>query len=97
MHTFDRQLIKRIYTAQKFSIKDFFSKYEQICRKLQIWSNLLKNSLMENFIFCAVLDHGTLIPRGITCKKIPCDMRDSGCSSRIVENSKIFRSYVKHF
>ena len=52
---------------------------------------------MENFIFCAVLDHGTLIPRGITCKKIPCDMRDSGCSSRIVENSKIFRSYVKHF
>ena len=80
MHTFDRQLIELIYTAQKFSIKDFFSKYDQICRKLQIWSNLLKNSLMENFIFCAVLDHGTLTPRGITCKKIPCDMRDSGCS-----------------
>ena len=44
------------YTAQKmkFSIKDFFSKCDQIRRKLRIWSNLLKNSLMENFIFCAV-------------------------------------------
>ena len=83
MHTFDRQLIKLIYTAPKkknFSIKNFFSKYDQICMKLQIWSNLLKKSLMENFVFCAVLDHGTLIQRGITCKKIPCYMRDSGCS-----------------
>ena len=35
-------------------IKDFFSKCEQICRKLRIWSHLLKKSLMENFIFCAV-------------------------------------------
>ena len=44
-------------TAQKmkFSIKDFFSKCEQIRRKLQIWSHLLKKSLMENFIFCTVL------------------------------------------
>ena len=38
----------------KFSIKDFFSKYDQIRRKMRIWSNLLKKSLMENFIFCAV-------------------------------------------
>ena len=40
----------------KFSIEDFFSKYEQIQRKLQIWSHLLKKSLMENFLFCAVID-----------------------------------------
>ena len=39
----------------KFSIKDFFSKDDQIRRRLQIWSHLLKKSLMENFIFCAVL------------------------------------------
>ena len=34
-------------TAQKmkFSIKDFFSKYDVICRKLRIWSHLLKKSL----------------------------------------------------
>ena len=46
-----------IYTAQKmkFSIEDFFSKCYQICRKLRIWSHLLKKSFMENFIFCAVL------------------------------------------
>ena len=43
------------YTAQKMklSIKDFFSKCDQICRKLWIWSHLLKKSLMESFIFCA--------------------------------------------
>ena len=43
-------------TAQKmkFSIKEFFSKCDQICRKLWIWSRLLKKSLMENFIFCVV-------------------------------------------
>ena len=38
----------------KFSIKDFFSKYDQIRRKMRIWSHLLKKSLMENFILCAV-------------------------------------------
>ena len=38
----------------KFSMKDFFNKCEQIRRKQQIWSYLLKKSFMENFIFCAV-------------------------------------------
>ena len=44
-------------TAQKmkFSIKDSFSKYDQIRRKQWIWSHLPKKSLMENFAFCAVL------------------------------------------
>ena len=44
------------YTAQKmkFSIKDFFSKCDQIRRKLRIWSHLLKKSLVEKLIFCAV-------------------------------------------
>ena len=36
----------------KFSIKDFFSKYDQIRR------HLLKKPLIENFIFCAVRDEG---------------------------------------
>ena len=39
----------------KFSIKDFSSKCDQIRRFLWIWSHLLEKSLMENFIFCAVL------------------------------------------
>ena len=38
----------------KFSIKDFFSKCNQIPSFLRIWSHLLKKSLMANFIFCAV-------------------------------------------
>ena len=43
-------------TAQKmkFSIKYFFSKCDQICSRLRIWSHLMKKSLMKNFIFCAV-------------------------------------------
>ena len=47
----------RLHTAQKmkFSVKDFFSKCDQIRRKLRIWSHLLKKSLMENFIFSAVV------------------------------------------
>ena len=38
----------------KFSRRDFFSKYDQIWSQLRTWSHLLKTSLMENFIFCAV-------------------------------------------
>ena len=38
----------------KFSIKDFFNKCYQIRSFLRIWSHLLKKSLIENFIFCAV-------------------------------------------
>ena len=34
-----------------FSIKDFFSKCDQIRSFLRIWLHLLKKSLMENFIF----------------------------------------------
>ena len=35
-----------------FSIRDFFNKCDQI--RMRIWPHLLKKSLMENFIFCAV-------------------------------------------
>ena len=34
----------------RFSIDDFFSKGDQIRRKLRVWSHLLKKSIMENFI-----------------------------------------------
>ena len=53
------KLFNRFYlitTAQKmkFSITEFFSKCDQIHEKLRIWSHLLKKSVMENLIFCAV-------------------------------------------
>ena len=45
------------FTAQKmkFSIKDFFSKFDQIRSLVLFWSKLLKKSLMKNFIFCSNL------------------------------------------
>ena len=50
------EILWRNLTAHKirFSIKDSFNKCDQIRRKLRIWSYLLKKSLTENFIFCAV-------------------------------------------
>ena len=39
----------------KFSIKDLFSICDQIRSFLRIWSHLLKKSVMENFIFRAVV------------------------------------------
>ena len=45
------------YTIQKmkFSFKEFLSKCDQIHSFLRISLHLLRKSLMENFIFCAVL------------------------------------------
>ena len=50
------ELLENLHNSQKmtFYIKDFFSKCVRIRRKLQIWSHLLKKSLMENFIVCKV-------------------------------------------
>ena len=50
-------------SAQKiiFSIKDVFSKCDQIRRKLRIWSHLLKKSLTENFILWEVIEHEYLL------------------------------------
>ena len=42
------------WTGFWFFIKDFFGKCDQI------WSHLLKKSLMENFIFCAVVNRSKL-------------------------------------
>ena len=39
----------------KFSIKDLFSKCNQIRSFLRIFSDLLNKFLMEDYIFCAVL------------------------------------------
>ena len=44
----------------KFSINDFYSKFEQIPKKLRIWSHLLKKSSMKNFIFRAVFEMKTI-------------------------------------
>ena len=50
-------ILQILCTAQKikFSINDFFNKCDQIRGFLRISSYLLKKSLMENLIFCAVI------------------------------------------
>ena len=59
MHNFfdknkkQRQMLSSTITTQKTN-KDFFSKCDQIRRRLWIWSHILKKSLMENFTFCVV-------------------------------------------
>ena len=35
-------------------MEDVFRNCDQIRSSMQIWSHLLKKSLMENFIFCAM-------------------------------------------
>ena len=43
-----------LHKKMKFSMKDCFSKCDQIRRFPRIWSHLLKKPLIRNFIFCAV-------------------------------------------
>ena len=50
----DRAIITVATAQKKFFIKDFFCKCDQIPSFQRIWSHLLKKSLMQNFIFCAV-------------------------------------------
>ena len=44
-----------IRRKMRFTIKDFFSKCGEIRSFLRIWSHLLKTSLVENFLFWALL------------------------------------------
>ena len=51
-------MVKQFKNLAAFSIKDFFSKCDQIHRKLRIWSHLLKKSLIENaarFLKCVLM------------------------------------------
>ena len=54
-----------LHKKMKFFTKDFVSKCDKKCRKLQRWSHLLKKFLMENFIF-SCRDNVTLAP-SIVC------------------------------
>ena len=51
----DRVFFSTIKVNKKGKVfQDFFRQYHQICKKLRIWSHLLKKSLMENVTFWAV-------------------------------------------
>ena len=42
-----KQCVHILHKKMKFPIKDFFSKRDEISRKLRVWSHLLKKTLME--------------------------------------------------
>ena len=54
---FHPDLVITIHKKWKISIKDFFSRCDQTRSFLRIWPDLLKKSLMENFISCVVLSY----------------------------------------
>ena len=87
----------KLHKETKFSIKDFFSKCDQIRSFLRIWSHLLKKSLMENFIFCVVqtqLLTGKLIKKVCNDKKINCVQGKATYKSRL-ENRRKASSELK--
>ena len=64
------------HTKNKFPIKDFFNKCDQIHRKLQVWSHLLK-SLMENLVFCAVSNCSAYLPSTDYCFQVFVGFQDN--------------------
>ena len=77
-----------IYTVQKMklSITDFFSKCEKILKKPRIWSHLPKKSVIENFIFCAVIASNTfIIPVSVSMKYTIVVYLDFRLKSRIIK------------
>ena len=70
---------------------------QHIRKSFVICATQLARSLLLKKLnyFEVTLNHGTIIPTGITCKKIPCYMRDSACRQFFVKKAKIL--YVKHF
>ena len=47
--------LSTFYIIKKFSVKGFFNKYENICKKLQISSHLLKKTFNQKLYFFFVL------------------------------------------
>ena len=66
-----------------FSIKDFFSKCDQIRRKLQIWSHLRQKSLTETFIFCAM--KSVVLSADLEAYLLPCQIYMIELPAKIVK------------
>ena len=86
-------------TKIKFSVKNFFSKCEQIRIFLQISSHLLKKSMKENFSFCAVTMMASEI-NSITQNEVTLHLTGHNLNKspiKILQNSVnlfTFKSYV---
>ena len=84
-----------IFTAQKmiFSLKDFFSKYDQFHEKLSIWSHLLRKSLTENFIFCGMFSQMLIQkqpPEVLLFLRLPIKYKSRLLKAEVLKSSKTF-------
>ena len=69
------------------------------------WNELMEihsklNSIglsLQNIEHLHYFEHGTIIRAGITCKKIPCYMRDSACRWLILKMLKYFEVILNIF
>ena len=92
--SFTKKLHRRCLTGSlihlwmKFFIKDFCNKYDQICRKLRIWSHLLKEYLIGNCMFRAESDssHSMIIWQVIWLYLNSCliDMNNIWCWRKVI-------------
>ena len=85
-------------TAQKmkFSIKNFFSKCDQIRSLLRIWSHLLKKALMENFILlCSVVHIRYPIPIKVMYSLKTLQIKLHNTLKNPQKNKKVLKSKYK--
>ena len=66
---------------------------DQTCGFLRIWSHLLKESLVENFIFCAV--NVKLTESSLEVYSEPCQTSKIECSAKIGSSSKTVKYFHK--
>ena len=57
-------------TKKEVFIKNFFSKCDQVHKKLRIWPHLLKKSVIENFIFFVVPVTLVTYMKGLSKKRL---------------------------
>ena len=88
-----------LHLKMKFSIKDFFSICDVIRNFLQIWSHLLKKSLLENFIFlCSELSYiGAQERLFFDTKQLNNKERHLDCniSSIFLKNTKYYENIIQ--
>ena len=100
VHHFLLSLMILNYTAQKmkFSIEDYFSKCDKIHSYLRIWSYLLKKSLMENFIFCAVLwglvEPEIIVKRLLLFNKVFDQCQSHFSFQNLYDNTRVFNIFL---
>ena len=87
-------MITRYAKNKVFSIKDFFSKCDQIRSFLRIWSHLLKKSLMENFMFLCSGNDVDDVKSGLICNMIKLRMTRSIYTFRR-NSTRLFRMVLR--